>query len=77
MSIHSEVKEFRLWKAISQQFPNAEIIRRDGSRKKLSEIFKRAPEKKSTTEISFQGTLKSFQQLSFDFGKGSKNGGAI
>ncbi|MEN6349286.1 MAG: hypothetical protein ABFD08_07830 [Syntrophomonas sp.] len=76
MSIHSEVKEFRLWKAISQQFPNAEIIRPDGSRKKLSAIFNRAPEKKSPAKISFQGAQKSYQQLSFDFGNGSKNGGA-
>lgn len=70
-------KELRLWKAIYEQFPNAEIVRPDGSRKKLSEIYNRAPEKKSTTEISFQGTQNSFQQLSFDFGNSSKNRGAI
>jgi hypothetical protein len=63
---HSELKEFRLLKAIYEQFPEAEIVRPDGSRKKLSDIF-RAPEKKSTTEIFFQGT-RSFQQLSFHFG---------
>lgn len=71
---HAEVKEFRLLKAISQQFPNAEIIRPDGSRKKLSEIFNRAPEKKSPAKIFFQGTQDSFQQMSFDFGKESSKG---
>jgi hypothetical protein len=70
------VKELVLWKAISQQFPDAEIIRPDGSRKKLSEIFSSAPEKKSTTEIFSQST-QNFQQLSFDFGNEVSTRGAI
>ena len=74
---HAEVKEFRLLKAISQQFPNAEIIRPDGSRKKLSDIFGHAHDVKSTPEISRQSKEIS-QQLSFDFGnnRNGKEGGA-
>lgn len=64
--LRNELKTFKLLKAIYQNFPEAEIQRPDGSRKKLSKIF-RAPEKKSTTEISFQRT-NSCQQLSFNFG---------
>jgi hypothetical protein len=69
--LRNELKTFRLLKTIYQKFPEVEIIRPDGSRKKLSEIFSRAPEKKSTTEIFFQSTQR-FEQLSFDFGN---NGG--
>ncbi len=65
--LHHELKEFRLLKTINQKCSGAEIVRHDGSRKKLSDIFKSAPEKKSTNEIFFQSTI-SIQQLSFDFG---------
>ena len=69
--LRSELKTFRLLKTIYQKFPEAEIVRPDGSRKKLSEMFSRAAEKKSTTEIFFQ-SARRFEQLSFDFGN---NGG--
>ena len=73
---HSELKEFRLLKAIYEQIPEAEIVRPDGTRKTLSEIFSCATEKKSTTEIFFQGT-KRFQQLPFHFGNDPFQGGTI
>jgi len=65
-------KELRLWKAIYRQFPNAEIVRPDGSRKKLSDIFGHAHDVKSTPEISRQ-SRNICQQLSFDFGN-NRNG---
>ena len=73
--LQNELKEFRLLKSIHQQFPEAEIVRPDGSSKKLSKIFSSATEKKSTTEIFYQGT-QSISQLSFSFGDDSSQRGA-
>lgn len=73
--LKNELKEFRLLKSIHQQFPEAQILRPNGSRKKLSEIFHGATEKKSTTEIFFQST-QSISQLSLNFEDDSYQGGA-
>ncbi len=76
--LHEAVeKELRLWKAIYQQFPNAEIIRLDGSRKKLSEIFDLADDRKTPPAVSCHQQGISFQQLSFDFKSNSSKRGAI
>jgi hypothetical protein len=66
-TLRAEVNEFRLWKAIYQQIPEAEIQRLDGTRKKLSDIFGHAHDVKSTPEISRQ-SKDSCQQLSLEFG---------
>lgn len=73
--LKNDLNEFRILKTIHQQFPEAEIVRSDGSRKRLSEIFHYATEKKSTTEIFFQGK-QSILQLSLNFGGDSYQGGA-
>ena len=73
--LSSELKEFRLLKAISFHFPDAEIVRSDNSRKKLNSIFSDT-EKKSTTEIFFQ-CPNYCEQSSFDFGEKSSKRGTI
>lgn len=65
--LRAELKEFRLLKAISQQFPNAEIVKPDGSRKKLSDIFGLAPDTESRPAMPRQSKA-ACHQLSFDFG---------
>ncbi len=73
--LKNDLNEFRILKTIHQQFPEAEIVRPDGSTKRLSEIFHCATEKKSTTEIFFQ-CKQSISQLSFSFVDDSSQGGA-
>ena len=73
--LKNDLNEFRILKTIHQQFPEAEILRPDGSRKRLSEIFHCATEKKSTKEIFFQGK-QPISQLSFSFLDDSSQEGA-
>jgi hypothetical protein len=74
--LRAELKELRLLKAICQQFPDAEIIRRDGSRKKLTDIFGLATDTESRPAMPCQ-SKKSCHQLLFDFannGNGQERG---
>ena len=63
-----EKLEFKEWlKIIYQLFPDAEIVRGNGLREKLSEIFRRAIDVKSQRPISRQ-SKNSHKQMSLDFG---------
>lgn len=52
---------------IYEAFPEAEIVRSNGSREKLRDIYGLAPDVKSHSPISRQSKI-SCQQLSLDFG---------
>ena len=67
MPKNSENKTDDFLRVIYRVFPEAEIIKRDGSREKLSEKFGRAIAVKSMSEISRESE-KNIQQQSFDFG---------
>ena len=73
--LKNDLNEFRILKTSHKQFPEAEIVKPDGSTKGLSEIVQCATEKKSTTEIFFQ-CKQSISQLSFSFVDDSSQGGA-
>lgn len=63
-----EKLDFKEWlKIIYQLFPDAEIVKGNGSREKLSEIFSCAIDVKSQRPISRQ-SKNSYKQLSLDFG---------